>query len=311
LSKYDVELDIAKAPGTSHAYMVKLVGSNKRVLDVGCDTGYLGKALAALGNVTSGVEYNPVTAEEARKHLEKVVVADLETVDLVAEFGAGAFDVVVFGDVLEHLRDPLPVLRQARPLLAPGGCVVISVPNIAHGDVRLALLQGRFRYTNTGILDNTHTRFFTRETLLEFLADAGFVPVDIRRTIAGLFTTEIGVTPEDATPELIARLENDPEALTYQFVVKAVPDDAESIDVQRALEVDALRVELVAARRAVASAEAEVRSLRKLVSTKDERIRRLRSRLDGAPRERRPRRLPRVGRRMIRGLRAGRRVPGR
>src|SRR4051794_1466234 len=130
LSKYDIELDLEANPETSHAFIVDMVGSNKRVLDVGCDTGYLGESLMALGCRVWGVEVNPETARVAAEKLERVVVGDLESLDLPAEFGEGAFDVVVFGDVLEHLRDPLPVLRQARRLLAPGGSVVISTPNI-------------------------------------------------------------------------------------------------------------------------------------------------------------------------------------
>jgi len=232
VSKYDIQLDLDKSPDTSHAYMVDLVGSNKRVLDVGCATGYLAKALTAFGNTVCGVEYDAGAAEQARPHLETLLVGDLENVDLVEGFGEGSFDVVVFGDVLEHLRDPLAVLRQARPLLKPGGSVVISVPNVAHGDVRLALLRGRFEYRNLGLLDETHVRFFTRESLGTFLADGGFVPVDIRRTTAPLFSTEIGVRREDFDPQLVEQIEADPEATTYQFVVRAVRDDATRVDVE-------------------------------------------------------------------------------
>jgi 2-polyprenyl-3-methyl-5-hydroxy-6-metoxy-1,4-benzoquinol methylase len=242
VSKYDVEVDIAAAPETSHARMVELIGSNKRVLDVGCSTGYLARVLNALGNTVSGVEYDAAAAKEAEPDLVKLVVGDLETLDLVDEFGEGSFDVVVFGDVLEHLRDPMPVLRGARPLLAPGGSVVISVPNIAHGDVRLALLKGRFRYTKLGLLDETHTRFFTRENLDPFLRDAGFVAVDVRRTYAPLFDTEVGVRPDEVDPAVVEALRADPEAETYQFVLRAVRDDAAYVE--RGLTERAERLEL-------------------------------------------------------------------
>jgi 2-polyprenyl-3-methyl-5-hydroxy-6-metoxy-1,4-benzoquinol methylase len=244
LSKYDIEAGQVREPGTSHNFMVELIGSNKRVLDVGCDTGYLGTVLSALGGTVCGFEVDPVTAAEAANHLARVEVGDLERTDLVELFGAGNFDVVVFGDVLEHLRDPLPILRQARPLLAPGGSVIISTPNIAHGDIRLALLQGRFRYTQVGILDETHTKFFTKDSLVSFLSDAGFILTDLRRTQAPLFTTETGVKEEDFDPSLVETLRADPEATTYQFVLRAVPEDSATAELAVALQVDELTTQL-------------------------------------------------------------------
>ena len=269
LSKYDIQLDLQDNPGTSHAFLVEMVGVNKRVLDVGCDTGYLGEVLAALGNTTTGFEINEQTAQEARKHLVRVEVGDLESTDLVAVFGAAAFDVVVFGDVLEHLRDPLPTLRQAHGLLAPGGSVLISTPNVAHGDVRLALLEGNFRYNSLGILDETHTRFFTRESLLKFVHEAGFAVIELRRTRAPLFATEIGVQEDHFDPALVERLRSDVEATTYQFVVRLVPDDLDQVTSAQALQVDELRAEVERYRHF----EADVEQLRhRLLASRDHAI---------------------------------------
>jgi 2-polyprenyl-3-methyl-5-hydroxy-6-metoxy-1,4-benzoquinol methylase len=269
LSKYDIELDLNDNPGTSHAFLVDMVGANKRVLDVGCDTGYLGEVLARVGNTTSGFEINEQTAEEARKHLVRVEVGDLESTDLVALFGPASFDVVVFGDVLEHLRDPRPTLRQAHGLLAAGGSVLISTPNIAHGDVRLALLEGNFRYNRLGILDETHTRFFTRESLVQFVHDAGFAVIDLRRTRAPLFGTEIGVQEGNFDPDLVDRLRTDVEATTYQFVLRAVPDNVDQFTSAQALEVDELKAKVERLRHF----EAEVADLRhRLLSSRDHAI---------------------------------------
>ncbi|HEY3738151.1 MAG TPA: class I SAM-dependent methyltransferase [Jatrophihabitans sp.] len=243
VSKYDLGPEFVPHPGSSHELMLELVGSNKDVLDVGCDTGYLGKVLIAHGCTVSGVEMNPEAAEQASKHLQRVLVSDLEFMDLESEFGRDSFDVVVFGDVLEHLRDPLSVLRDARSLLRPGGYVVISVPNIAHGDVRLALLSGHFNYGGVGLLDDTHLRFFTRENLIEFLGDAGFVLSELRRSKAPLFGTEIGIEESDFDPEIVEALREDVEANTYQFVLTAIPDDATAITTQQALRVDELATE--------------------------------------------------------------------
>ena len=226
MSKYDTELDPANA-NTSHAQILELVGGNKRVLDIGCATGYLARALVAQGCTVSGVEYEADAAEQARPTLDRLLVGDLEELDLVEFFGRDQFDALVFGDVLEHLRDPLSVLRKARPLLARGGCVVISVPNIAHGAARLALLKGRWEYRQLGLLDTTHLRFFTLASLREMLREAGLAAVEVRRTIADIFETELAIKPEDYDPELIEEVRADPESTTYQFVVRGVADDAD------------------------------------------------------------------------------------
>jgi 2-polyprenyl-3-methyl-5-hydroxy-6-metoxy-1,4-benzoquinol methylase len=226
MSKYDTELDPANA-NTSHAQILELVGANKRVLDIGCATGYLARALVEQGCTVSGVEYDADAAEQARPTLDRLVVGDLEQLDLVESFGREQFDALVFGDVLEHLRDPLAVLRKARPLLAHGGCVVISVPNIAHGAARLALLKGRWEYRQLGLLDTTHLRFFTLASVRDLLREAGLAAVEVRRTIADIFETELAIKPEDYDPELIEEVRADPESTTYQFVVRGVADDAD------------------------------------------------------------------------------------
>ncbi len=227
-TKYDIDVNLGDE-GTSHRYMVEMIGSNKTVLDVGCATGYLAKTLRAFQNSVTGVEYDREAAERARAFAERVVVADLDHVDLRQALDGQTFDVIVFGDVLEHLRDPLPPLRQARSLLAPGGYVVISIPNVAHGDVRMSLLLGRFPYRNLGLLDSTHLRFFTRANLRELLEDAGFAAIEVRTTTAPLFGTELGVDRAEVDPAVVELISADPDALVYQFVLTAVPRDATTI----------------------------------------------------------------------------------
>jgi GT2 family glycosyltransferase/2-polyprenyl-3-methyl-5-hydroxy-6-metoxy-1,4-benzoquinol methylase len=236
VSKYSVDID-ANA-NTSHAIMLGLVGGSKRVLDVGCAAGDLARALVGRGCTVSGVELDEAAAAAAKPVLERLVVGDVSSLDLPAELGHGAFDVVVFGDVLEHLTDPLPVLRSAKELLAPGGYVVISVPNIAHADVRLSLLNGDFTYRPLGLLDETHVRFFTRRSLYALVTEAGFAPADVRRTVAPPFGTEIQVRREDVLPGVVERLLEDPDAETYQFVLTAVPDDADAITGRLRCELD-------------------------------------------------------------------------
>jgi SAM-dependent methyltransferase len=112
-------------------------------------------------------------------------VADVTRPELYPFSGIRKFDVIVFSDILEHLYDPASVLTRHYRLLAPGGRVLISLPNIAIWNVRLSLFAGRFEYQETGTLDRTHIRFFTRRTFREFTRAAG-LHVSKRRITPGV-----------------------------------------------------------------------------------------------------------------------------
>ncbi|HZR96880.1 MAG TPA: class I SAM-dependent methyltransferase [Gaiellaceae bacterium] len=161
----------------AHAKLLAAVGGGRRVLDVGCSSGYLARPLAERGNTVVGLELDPEAAREAERWCERVLVGDVETMEL--PFDPASFDVVLCGDILEHLRDPVATLARLRPLLAPGGRLVASTPNVANWAVRLSLLAGRWRYTDRGILDRTHTHLFTRSTLVEAVRAAGFERVEV------------------------------------------------------------------------------------------------------------------------------------
>ena len=105
---------------------------------------------------------------------------------------------IVFGDVLEHLLDPATVLTSSLELLRPGGSIVISIPNVAHGAVRLALLQGRWNYTDTGLLDKTHIRFFTLTPCSRCWSRPGLSVTEFRSTVADPLATEIPVDADGA-----------------------------------------------------------------------------------------------------------------
>jgi 2-polyprenyl-3-methyl-5-hydroxy-6-metoxy-1,4-benzoquinol methylase len=219
---YDTHIDLT-VRNSSHTLVAALVDKAPRVLDVGCATGYLARELAALGSRVSGVEVDPEAAELARPHVEQLAVADLDRERLSDHFAPGSFDVVIFADVLEHLRDPAAVLADAGTLLAEGGRVVISVPNVGHAAVRLALLQGRWEYTDTGILDRTHVSFYTRPGFLELVAAAGMEVVDLRGTVMDPLTAPIRLDPEALPPGVVEWVRHQPDALCYQFVAAVRP----------------------------------------------------------------------------------------
>lgn len=149
------------------------------VLDVGCGRGGTGAWLRdELGCTVTGVELNPVVAGEARRHLDRVVVGDIEDPAVTAEVG-GPFDLVLALELFEHLAEPERFLEQARKLLRPGGAILISTPNVGHWSVVEDLLAGRWDYLPVGLLCYTHLRFFTRRTLEDWLEREGLTDYTI------------------------------------------------------------------------------------------------------------------------------------
>jgi 2-polyprenyl-3-methyl-5-hydroxy-6-metoxy-1,4-benzoquinol methylase len=201
--------------------LLALLDRPQRVLDAGCSTGYLAERLQQRGATVVGLEMDERAAELARRSCAEVYVGDIETMEL--PFEPASFDAIVCGDLIEHLRDPQAMLARLRPLLRPGGRLVLSTPNIANWAMRLGLLFGRFRYTEWGILDKTHTRFFTRKTLRECLEAAGYRVVVFDYTVP---VPVLSAPSVEAIAHGIGRLR--PSLLAYQFVVAAEPATAES-----------------------------------------------------------------------------------
>ncbi len=213
--------------------MADAVGSHRRVLDVGCANGYIAEYLRAAGRgcFVVGIEIDDDAVTEAGRHCDRVVVGDVEDEAVWRAVDSG-FDVVIFGDILEHLRDPLSVLRLARERLAPGGVVLVSLPNIAHARVRWDLLRGRFDYADWGILDRTHLRFFTLRTGRQLLEAAalriegleavgGYPPTpDVRGARRCMGTAKL------AAKNWLARAW--PALFGYQFVLVARKDEERS-----------------------------------------------------------------------------------
>jgi 2-polyprenyl-3-methyl-5-hydroxy-6-metoxy-1,4-benzoquinol methylase len=324
---YDVAIDITN-PNTSHAQVLELVGPGRRVLDVGCWNGDLGKALMDQGCHVIGVEIDEEAAAIAAKSFEKVVVANLDRESLTDHFEPGGFDVLVFADVLEHLMDPAGVLRSSLPLLAPEGRVVISLPNVAHGSLRLAHLQGRWDLTDTGLLDRTHIRFFNRDRLLDLLEEAGLVLEDLRGTTADPLSVEVEVG-DDLPAHVVEWVRDQPDAFVYQFqasarvrrgdepvgrrvpLVEATTADAVRRHDQYAAQHERAERDTLAVRDEIRGLQAEIAALKATVQRartrareNNERAKSLRARLDERNRELDALRASRPRTRVRRKLRA-------
>lgn len=163
---------------STHSILAQLIGRDHNVLDFGCNEGYLGK-ISDPSNQFSGVEGMSSAAAKARSIYIQVIEGNLDQLDEIDLHGH--FDVLVFGDVLEHLRAPDQVLQKScERWLKPGGRVIISLPNIANWKVRFGLLLGNFNYQQIGILDRTHLHFYTFRTALELVIEANLRPLRLR-----------------------------------------------------------------------------------------------------------------------------------
>lgn len=209
-----VELNVR--PHGGHAKLLRLVPDGARVLDVGCSSGYLARPLAERGCTVVGIELDEDAAAAARDVCSEVLVGDVESLEL--PFEPASFDVVLCGDLVEHLRDPQRFLGRVRPLLRPGGRLVLTTPNVANWTIRLGLLAGRWRYTDRGILDRTHAHLFTRKTLRETLERAGYRVVELDFTVP---VPLLGTPGVERAAHAIGRLR--PSLFAYQFVVAATP----------------------------------------------------------------------------------------
>ncbi len=178
-AKQAVETRAAQAAAEPRGYNPFVLGlipaEVRSVVEVGCSTGGLAQALKGQRPEVRfvGLELDPKAAELARQRCDEVLQVDIDQAG--ADFYARlqGSDCWVFGDVLEHLRDPWHVLAEVAKVLAPGGCVVASIPNAQHWSVQARLNMGQFQYEATGLMDRTHLRWFTRQTMLQLFDSAG------------------------------------------------------------------------------------------------------------------------------------------
>lgn len=176
--EYEVEpaYKMKQSPLSSHSQLLELIGpAPRRVLDVGCGQGELGFSLRQRGHQVVGLDFQPPKFELDEFHQRDLTAG-------LALDPTRKFDVVVLADVLEHMGDPLKLLREATTHLAEGGRVLVSLPNAVHWSVRAQVALGKFDYTNKGILDRGHLRFFTKNSAQRLFDDAGLQVLTHRTT---------------------------------------------------------------------------------------------------------------------------------
>jgi 2-polyprenyl-3-methyl-5-hydroxy-6-metoxy-1,4-benzoquinol methylase len=149
-------------------------GKNK-ILEIGCGTGNTGKVLKEQGKAAEviGIEKIPQAAESAKKNLNAVITADIETIKM--PFDKGYFDYIIAADIMEHLYSPWLTISNLKAYIKKDGFIIASLPNIRNWRiVRGLLFKGDWNYSNAGLLDDTHIRFFTKKTMMKLFQSEGF-----------------------------------------------------------------------------------------------------------------------------------------
>lgn len=163
---------------------------NKRVLDVGCASGYLGKILKENGNYVVGIDASSRDIVKAKKVLDEAHVINLET-DSLNRF-TNQFDFILFSEVIEHLFNPEIVLKKICKCLKSGGQILITTPNMVHIYVRLQFLFGKFVYREETVINRSHIHFFTYNSLKELVESLNLTVIAenslvFPRTLAGIW----------------------------------------------------------------------------------------------------------------------------
>ncbi|RJQ53531.1 MAG: class I SAM-dependent methyltransferase [Nitrospiraceae bacterium] len=152
------------------------------ILDVGCAGGMLGKTLKETRSsaVVWGIEVNAVEARKAEANIDRVFITDVEKDELLFDKPV-QFDCIIFADVLEHLHNPWMVLKKTSRYLSNEGRIICSIPNIRHYRVIRDIIKDRWLYSDEGILDIDHIRFFSLATIRNLFAVAGYAIEKIGR----------------------------------------------------------------------------------------------------------------------------------
>jgi 2-polyprenyl-3-methyl-5-hydroxy-6-metoxy-1,4-benzoquinol methylase len=225
--KHTYEYAVDTNSETAPANVVRLIGANKRVLEIGCGPGSITRILSEISNCkVIGLELDPEAIKKVKPYCVEVMQADLNSNDwpnLLDDMPK--FDVVLAADVLEHLYDPWNALKRMVPLMNDNGCIVISLPHVGHAAVMSCLINGNFRYGDWGLLDRTHIRFFGLQNIEALFAQANLKIIDAKYVTKPPSETEFADSWAALAPTLQDALMTTAHAHVYQVVVKAVPLD--------------------------------------------------------------------------------------
>jgi len=225
--------DLSAAPDNSIARLARWIQEAPGdILDLGMGAGTLGRhlhsSLPERHFDIDGITLNPAEADAARPYYRQCWVADLETFDLGAILRTRRYRWFVCADVLEHLREPERILRVLQDYWPDDAVLLISIPNVGYVGLLTELLQGRFDYRPEGLLDRTHLRFFTFDSLQRWLSDHGWNIDELQTVDLPLTHSEFSPRWQALPTEVVQHLLSLPYAGAYQFLLQCRPKTASS-----------------------------------------------------------------------------------
>ena len=219
--KYEYRVDTDSAGER----VVRIIGEGKRVLELGSGPGTITKLLSRETNCrVTALEIDAEAVKKLSPYCESVYQADLNDPNWPSVvIGDCKFDAVIATDVLEHLYEPLGVLKAMKGLLGESGCIVVSVPHVGHSVIHACLLDEDFEYRDIGLLDRTHIRFFGIKNIQRLFEDAGLKIVHAEFVVREPEHTEFAKRWANLPQDVRNVLTKNPFGSVYQVVVKAVP----------------------------------------------------------------------------------------
>ncbi len=246
MSIYSNNRLVKNHPNDAWVKIFQFIEPKTTVLDIGCSSGKLGAALKQEKQTTVvGFDIDKADIKLAKKNLDEAYVVDAEKDDLTK---FGTFDYIIMADVIEHLVDPVSVLKKAKHLLKPKGKLIFSIPNMANVTTRIELLKGKFTYKDFGLLDRTHLHFYDTEEVYRVFSEAGMVIGEMDCTLRpipeDLLKQELADVGMELTPKL-KKILNKPDAAIYQFIGEARPGEtSKKMNPKSTTQLDIISVEI-------------------------------------------------------------------
>lgn len=197
----------------------KILRERTKVLDIGAGNGIFAKYLMEnhFECCIDGIEPSKYASQLAKQYYRKFYIGEAQ--EFYKEIKSEEYDYIILADVIEHMQNPLNLLKELRAIIPYQCKIILSLPNVAFGAVRFSLMNGIFDYSDSGILENTHLRFFTLKTIESLVENSEFYIEKIFYLQRKLNVSEINLERLKLNPLIFYHVKNDPLAFTYQFVV--------------------------------------------------------------------------------------------